>query len=406
MLRKDLKKFDLPDSPGVYSFLGPRKKILYIGKAASIKSRVRSYFAPDIIETRGSQIQKMVSDARSVSWQETDSVLEALILEANLIKKHQPLANVKERDNRSFNYLVITHEDYPRVLIVRGRELFQKWNDKQIKHLFGPFPEGGALREAMKVVRKIFPFRDVCKPDSGKQCFNRQIGLCTGVCEGAIPKKVYLQTIRHITLLFSGKKKMLVTQLEKEMKKYVKVERFEEAQEVQRQIKSLIHIRDVALIRGDIFESRGGDVTPFRIEAYDIAHTAGTETVGVMVVIENGSTKKSDYRMFKVHSVKNDDTGALREVLNRRLEHLEWPSPRLIVIDGGKGHLNAAKKVLFNAGVDIPIVAVVKDECHRPREIIGATTHKSREKEILLANSEAHRFALAYHNKRRRRMLK
>src|SRR3989344_1380146 len=428
MQKENLKNFALPDVPGVYKSLGSKREILYIGMATSLKSRVRSYFASDLVATRGSHIRKMVGDAVAVEWHETDSVLEAMILEANLIKKHQPPANSRDRDNKSFNYLVITREEYPRVLIVRGRELFQKWQEKDIRHLFGPFPAGGSLKAAVKLVRTIFPFRDMCVPGSGKPCFNRQLGLCPGVCEGVVSKRAYAQTIRHIALLFSGKKEKLLEDLKKEMAHASKRQQFEQAVELRRQIGALTHIRDVALIRrdspyqgekcrraeatqllrasADAFESRGGEVHHFRIEAYDIAHTAGTETVGVMTVVEGGEAKKSDYRMFRVRGFKNDDTGALKEILNRRLTHTEWPSPRLIVLDGGKGQLNAARAVLEAVGVSIPTVAVVKDEHHRPREIIGDSSYRiSKERDIIMANSEAHRFALAYHKRRRKLVL-
>lgn len=430
MQKADLSKYELPDVPGVYKFLGEDRVLLYIGMATSLKSRVRSYFAPDLVDGRGAHIVKMVEDARSIEWEATDSVLEAMILEANLIKKYQPPANSRDRDNKSFNYLVITEESFPRVLTVRGRELFQKWEDKDIRHVFGPFPEGGSLKEAVKLVRKIFPFRDTCAPcaecktadflntrhrTSGKNtrhpmsckpCFNRQIGLCPGVCDGSMGKRAYGQVIRHIALLFSGKKGALIESLTKSMTRASRQQHFEEAQAIRRQISALTHIHDVALIRRDAFESKGGDVNQFRIEAYDIAHTSGTETVGVFTVVENGEPKKSDYRMFKVKGFKNDDTGALKEVLSRRLGHAEWPMPRLIVIDGGKGQLNAAARVLADAGVQIPLVAVVKDERHRPREIIGDEGYaETRAREILAANAEAHRFAIAYHKKRRRRAL-
>jgi len=153
MQKSDLKKLKMPDSAGVYLFRGPKKEILYVGKATSLRDRVRSYFSSDIMKSRGGRIQKMIEDSKTVTWEETDSVLEALILEANLIKKHQPPANIRDKDNKSFNYLVITNEDYPRILAVRGRDLFfsskaggQKWNDKDIKHLFGPFPQ--SLKES------------------------------------------------------------------------------------------------------------------------------------------------------------------------------------------------------------------------------------------------------------------
>lgn len=412
MEKKDLSKFNLPDTAGVYMFLGKGGEILYIGKAVSIRARVKSYFTSDLVAARGEHVWKMLKNAIQLTWQETDSVLEALIIEANLIKKHQPKANSRDRDNKSFNYLVITKEEYPRVVVVRGRELFYKWDKNNVKYFFGPFPEGGSLKEALKLVRKIFPFRDTCIPcgtyevGHSRPCFNRQIGLCPGVCDGSISKRAYTQTIRHIALLFSGKKKTLVEKLGGDMKRAVRAERFEEAHELKRQIGALKHIRDVALIRRDAFESRGGDITPVRIEAYDVAHTAGTETVGVMVVVENGEPKKNEYRMFKVLGAKNDDIKALREILNRRFVHHEWPMPKLIVIDGGKGQLNVARKVLEESGVGIPLVAVVKDERHRPREIIGDEPCRSaREREILLANVEAHRFALAYHRRRRKSVI-
>src|SRR3989344_2275170 len=206
MQRDHLKKSKLPDEPGVYMFK-KGKKILYIGKAASLRDRVRSYFSSDLGKGRAPTIVKMVEDADSVDWQTTDSVLEPLIVEANLIKRHQPPANVDEKDNKSFNYVVITKESppaggFPRVLIVRGRELFQNWKKADIKYLFGPFPGGLSLKEALKIVRKIFPFRDKCLPcvalaKQGKfcrPCFNRQIGLCPGVCSGEMSQEEYAKT--------------------------------------------------------------------------------------------------------------------------------------------------------------------------------------------------------------------
>ena len=224
MNKKDITKIKLPDAPGVYIFRDAKKKILYVGKATSLRNRVRSYFNTDIKNTRGPLIVKMLEEAQNVDWTETDSVLEALILEANLIKKHQPDHNTKEKDNKSFNYLVITKEEFPRVLVVRGRELFSDWKEKDVKYLFGPFPNGGALKDAMKIVRKIFPFRDTCVPSDNAQtkskpCFNRQLGLCPGVCSGEVTKTEYAVIMHHIRLLFEGKKPKLLQELERNMKK-------------------------------------------------------------------------------------------------------------------------------------------------------------------------------------------
>jgi excinuclease ABC subunit C len=414
MQKKELGKLKMPDRSGVYMFRGSRREILYVGKATSLRDRVRSYFSSDIVKSRGGRIQKMVGDAKTVTWEETDSVLEALILEANLIKKHQPPANTRDKDNKSFNYLVITDEEYPRVLAVRGRELFQKWDDKDIRHLFGPFPQ--SLKIALKIVRKIFPYRDKCEPCTTSDvargatsdvvqctpCFNRQIGLCPGVCSGDVGKSEYAQTIRNIVLLFSGRKKSLLEKLEKQMAKHAKKEEFEIAAELRRQVHALKHIQDVALIGESYRKSTGGSESSFRIEGYDVAHTSGSNVTGVMTVVVDGEVEKKEYRMFNIRDIANNDIASLKQLLERRLTHPEWQMPRLIVVDGGKAQVNAARKVLDKNGFKIPVVGVVKDERHKPKQILGdkliGATH---EKSILLANSEAHRFSLSKHRRRR-----
>lgn len=404
----DLQKNKLPDSPGVYFFLGPKREILYIGKATSLKARVRSYFTTDVVRTRGPVIQKMVVEAESIDFRQTDSVLEALILEASLIKTHKPTYNSREKDDKSYNYLVITKEDFPRVLTVRGKDLDQKFSAKEIKHLFGPFPEGGLFKEAMKLVRKIFPFRDTCTPygkeekKAARPCFNAQIGLCPGVCSGAVSKREYAQMINHIRLFFEGKKSSLVRELQKEMKEYAKKQEFEKAAQIRKKLFALQHINDVTLLKREVRDlPRGQGV--FRVEAYDIAHTSGKAMVGVMTVVENGEIKKSDYRKFKIKTVEgSNDTAALSEVLSRRLGHDEWRLPNLIVMDGGKAQVNVAHSILVQFGYQIPIVGVVKDERHRARELIGhKASIKEHESSIILANSEAHRFAIGFHRKKR-----
>lgn len=405
MQREDLKKYDLPDEPGIYQFRKGRK-ISYIGKAASLRDRVRSYFAADLAATRGERIVGMVAQADSLKWQRTDSVLEALILEANLIKRHQPPYNVDEKDNKSFNYLVITKEDFPRVVVVRGRELFQKWNNRDIKHVFGPFPHGGSLQEALKIVRKIFPFRDQkCTPCgtgknmSCKPCFNRQIGLCPGVCTGEMGKEEYGKVVRNIRELFSGNFKGLKRSLARDMKAASAAEDFEKAGTLRRQVSALEHIRDVSLIKNDAISSGGGA----RVEAFDVAHTSGTETVAVMTVVNNGEMIKDAYRKFKIHTSGNNDVAALKEALSRRLGHSEWPLPRVLVVDGAAAQVNAARKILRDAGVEIPIVGVVKNESHKPERLIGdKRAIEAYERDILLANSEAHRFGIAWHRKKLR----
>lgn len=398
----------LPDSPGVYVFKRG-KNILYIGKATSLCDRVRSYFNKDIVSTRSPLISKMISEFDKIDHIKTDSVLEALILEAHLIKKYQPDANIAQKDNKSFNFVVITKEDFPRVLTVRSRELLIN-NPYDIAYSFGPFPNGGQLREALKLVRKLFPYRDKCVPASElkekqipKPCFNRQIGLCPGVCSGEVTKAEYAKQIKNIILFFEGEKKSLVKNLEKQMKEYAREKNFEKAGQVKKTIFALNHIQDVSLIKDDFTNNAGLDSKDtFRIESYDIAHMSGQNVVGVMTVVEDGEINKSEYRKFRIKENPGvNDTKALKEVLERRLGHIEWKFPNLIVVDGGKAQINAINEILKKNNQDIPVVSVVKDERHKAREILGDKRWLKYEKEIILSNSEAHRYAIGFHKQLR-----
>lgn len=406
--KKLLKK--LPDSPGVYFFVGKDNNILYIGKATSLKDRVRSYFNKDIVNTRSPLVTKMLNEFETIDFTKTDSVLEALVLEAHLIKKHQPEANIKEKDNKSFNFVVITKEDFPRVLVLRGRELlnshFLKDSNYEIAYSFGPFPNGTQLKAALKIVRKMFPYRDKCEPMSGKPCFNRQIGLCPGVCTGEITKESYAKQIENIKLFFEGNKKQILKNLEKQMKSFAREKKFEEANITKRTLFTINHIQDVSLIKDPVVENthyRAGAIdSEFRIESYDIAHMSGQNVVGVMTVVEDGEIKKSDYRKFKIKDNPGvNDTKALSEVLTRRLAHIEWRFPDLIVVDGGVAQKNAVIRILKENKHDIPVVSVVKDDRHKAREILGDKKWLKYEREILLSNAEAHRYAIGFHKQLR-----
>jgi len=402
MKKEILKKLKLPDKPGVY-FFKHKNQILYIGKATSLRDRTKSYFSNDLINTRGPLIVDMVAKASKLEWQETDSVLEALILEANLIKKHQPKHNTDGKSDKSFNYVCITREKLPKVIIVRGKEI-KNMASSYLK-IFGPYPNGGQLKEALKIARKIFPFLD----DKSKNYieFYKQINLIPDLND----TKLYKQNIKNIILFFSGKKQQIFRNLKKEMNEYSKTREFEKAGEIKRQLFALQHINDVALIKSsdvvaDVGILQGSSLTPAtqtRIEAYDIAHMGGKNMVGVMVVVEDGEVNKNEYRKFKIRTQDDaNDTGALKEVLERRLAHTEWIYPALVVVDGGVAQINATKKVLNKIKSNIPIVSVLKDEKHKPKAIMGDEKMGLKyKKEILLANSEAHRFAIAYHKKTR-----
>lgn len=428
----EIDQLNLPDTPGVYFFLGdpktaskksrsdepflPSKKgsreILYIGKATSLKDRVKSYFGPDLIATRGPLLVDMVFKAKEIQWQETDSVLEAMLLEVELIKEHQPYFNTKEKDNKSFLLVGITDEAFPRVVTFRKKDLLDpsvsllRTINYQLSISFGPYPRSSQLKIALKIIRKIFPYRDEkCVPNQGRACFNYSIGLCPGVCIGRISEKEYAKTIAHIELFLSGKKKALVETLTREMSTLAKKQEFEEAGKIKHTLFALEHIQDVALIGDDSVPTMGALGKPFRIESYDVAHTSGKDVVGVMTVMVNGEVEKSEYRKFKLSVEKNDDVGALKEILTRRLAHTEWQAPDLVVVDGGKAQLRVARTLVTPVFPEAGIVSVVKNEKHRPSHLLGDTTlGVKHRKAILLANSESHRFGIKYHRKIRGRM--
>jgi excinuclease ABC subunit C len=398
MNSQDLRKFKISNKPGVYFFL-KKDKILYIGKATSLKDRVKSYFGKDLINTRGPLILDMVTLSTSIEWQETDSVLEALILEANLIKKHQPKYNTKEKDNKSFNYVCITRDPIPKVLVIRGRNIDLK-NKKlstlnfQLSTYYGPFPNGMQLKESMRIIRKIFPYVDDQSSKKNNIIFYKQLHLT--------PNNIleYKNNIKNLKLFFEGKKKRIIFSLKKEMKACSKSKDFEHAARIRDQIFALSHINDVALIKDEAY---GSPTSIYRIEAYDIAHMSGKNMVGVMTVIENGEVAKNEYRKFIIKSQSgSNDTGALEEVLSRRLRHTEWGLPSMIVVDGSTAQINIAKQVLSRYQFDIPVCSVVKDERHKPKAIMGdSDLIKKYKKEILLSNNEAHRFAITFHKLKR-----
>jgi excinuclease UvrABC nuclease subunit len=416
MQRADLKKHNLPDVPGVYLFKQGRK-VLYVGKATSLRDRVRSYFDDDLIATRGPRLVDMVTKADRISYETTPTVLEALVREAALIRKHRPPANAEGNDDRTFLYAVITQEDIPRVLAVRGKDIdfkSKKVNDGQkLKALYGPFPSGAQLREGLRLIRRIFPFFDTAKPVSadGKQHkahieFNAQLRQYPRTFD----RKEYRNTIRHVMLYLSGRGKELRVKLNRDMRLAAKEERFEDAAQLRRQLFALDHIQDVSLIKDENRYPQNSAVegnSGYRIEAYDTAHLSGTNAIGVMTVVEDGRPVKREYRTFNIRGVKkNDDIASLKEVLSRRLNHPEWQLPKVIVVDGGTTQKKAAESVLKDVGVSISIVAVVKDEHHRPREVIGARLAHISEADAVLANAEAHRFSLARHRRARSRNLR
>ena len=410
MQKSELRKSNLPDVPGVYLFKQGRN-VLYVGKATSLRDRVRSYFDDDLIATRGPRIVDMVTKADRVAFEPTPTVLEALVREAALIKKYHPAANVDGKDDKTFLYAIITDEEIPRVLAVRGKDIdFVKGRVESMKYkgIYGPFPSGAQLREGLRLIRRIFPFFDTPKPvgtrskhQAAKIEFNTQIGQYPR----AFDARDYRRTIRKVMLFLSGRGKELRAALEKEMRNAAADERFEDAATARRELFALDHIQDVSLVKDEYRDDERS--AGKRIEAYDTAHLSGTNAVGVMTVVVDGAPVKKEYRTFNIRGVqKNDDIASLKEVLARRLNHPEWPLPGVIVVDGGRTQKKAAEAALAEAGIAVPVASVVKDERHRPREVIGARAAGITEADAVLANAEAHRFSLARHRAARSRPLR
>lgn len=390
---------ELPKTPGVYFFIGPNNEILYIGKATTLKSRVQSYFSKDILEKRGPVIEKMVLDATNINYQETDSVLEALILEANLIKKHQPRYNTKEKSDKSFVYLIITAEDIPRLIIKREKDFLEKKVTEKIKYSFGPFRSRSSLEDILKIVRKIFPFFTRKNSYNEKSNLYKQIGLLPNL---SVSVEDYKKDIKNIADFFSGKKKTIIKNLEKEMKLHAKNLEFEKAEIVKRKVFALRHTNDVTLLDSDGEKYFSETI---RIEAYDVAHLAGENMGGVMTVVENGEVNKQEYRKFTINSFKGiDDNRALREVLERRFRHPEWTFPNYIVTDGGIAQKRTAEKVLreFNLSDQIKVIGARKNKQHKVEALLGQKDSIEKyKKHFILANSEAHNFSLAFHKQKR-----
>lgn len=384
---------NLPKTPGVYIMKGVKGEILYIGKAVNLRRRVSSYF----LRSHDYRIEKLVSLIKKIDYQKTDSGLEALILESELIKKHQPPYNVLEKDDKSFLYVEITKEKFPRVLLIRGKDKTK--NGK----FYGPFISSSSLREALKIIRRIFPYSiHESKKVFNRPCFDYSINQCPGTCIGAISQKDYAKTIRNIKLFFSGKKHQILKSLEKEMKQASKELEFEKAEKIRRQIFALKHIEDTAFISDSDVKNHPLSVNRYRIEGYDISNISGASAVGSMVVFTNGQPDKNEYRKFKIKTVKGpDDTGMLKEVLSRRFEHKDWVFPSLILIDGGAGQVNAAKSVLAEYKIKIPVFGIAKGPERKRNDIIGILPKGVEKKTLIQVRDEAHRFAISYHKKLR-----
>lgn len=423
-LRDKLKT--LPAEPGVYFHRDADKKIIYIGKAAVLKNRVMSYFQN---KHRDPKTRLLVADIADTEWITVGSEVEALFLESEFIKRYKPKFNIDLKDDKNWLYVKISADEFPVVSYVR-----RPLDDKA--HYYGPFTSSDALRRAMRMLRKVFPYiTHINWPKRG--CLQYHLGLCPGPEEGAITAILYRRNIRQLELYLKGEQTKLMGQLEHDMQKAAKQKNFEAAA---RHRDQLMDLRSFSkqMIFGDkeAFDlTRDQALTglaerlelaslPRRIEAYDISHLGGVDNVASMVVFTDGVSNRDDYRRFKMNLAGNNDVGHMREVILRRFSPknlAEWPKPDLLVIDGGQPQLAAALSVLDSLGLNIPAIGLAK----REEEIIRRrsdspkvdaahfeddawiTTNQRFESIILPSSShilqllqrvrdEAHRFAITY----------
>lgn len=346
------------------------------------------------------------------------SELEALLLEANLIKKHIPPFNVRWVDSKAYPFIKITIKDsFPAVLQAR-------YIDDPKALYFGPYPNITEVRKILKLVRRIFPFVSV-KKHPKRICLYYHLGLCPcpQVFDNNEVQKTYKRNIRYLARFLEGKKELLVKELEKQMQNAAKSELFEEASLLKKQIEaiSLItrpirrpseyiinpnlvedEVKEALLRLEDVLTKEGIQVSELsRIECYDISNIAGKQGTGSLVVFTNGRKDKSQYRRFKIHLRETpNDVGMMKEVLQRRTARKDWPLPNLIVVDGGAQQLGIAKHVLKEKGLNIPAIGLAKklEEIYiGPSKIVRLQKDDTALQLLQRIRDEAHRFALHYH---------
>jgi excinuclease ABC subunit C len=442
-----IKQLNIPKNPGSYQFKNIKNEIIYIGKAVNLNSRVLSYWRKSADHTPAKF--SMMKKIRSVEWIETDSEIEALLLESNLIKKHQPQYNVTLRDDKRYVYIKVSvDEEWPRIFLVRKFDKSGKF--------FGPFVSTEAVRETLKVVRKIWPYRS-CSRLPKKTCLYYRINKCPGCCEDLVDRKEYKKTIRQIVLFLEGKKKQVVKDIEKEIKMLISPLRGEEHSQginsrkgcdakITETDRRLVNLKFQLINLKKILEGSGvlslidkyaTDVVelakilslpkvPNRIEGYDISNILGKHAVGSMVVFNDGEANKSEYRKFKIKIVDDDagDVWMLHEVLSRRFKRIidkdpKWLAPDLMIIDGGKQQLNVVVRLLKKFKLDIPVLSISKgqglrssvapDKIFFPGEKVALELPLSSPALHIIkrVRDESHRFAVKYHRElRSRRWLK
>ncbi len=362
---------DLPSEPGVYFHKNTGGEIIYVGKAAVLRNRVRQYFQKS--RSRDPKTEALVAEIADVDWMVVDSELEALFLEAEMVRRYMPRYNILLRDDKSMAYIRINYDDdHPTVSTTR-RPL-----DDGARY-FGPYLSVQGVRLALKLLRRIFPFATRKIPGQKRATLHYHLGLDPGLEEGKTSLEAYRANLRKLMSVIEGRRKSIEKQLEKEMKQYAKVSRFEEAAKIRNQLFALQRLSRQVIFSDKEFMDISKDHAlnelvdllrlpdfPRRIEGYDISHMQGTDVVASMVVFTNGVTNKGEYRKFKTKIDHNNDFYNMHETITRRFSDKNrkaWGLPSFVLIDGGKGQLEAAIRARDAAGCDkIPFIGLAKRE--------------------------------------------
>ncbi len=426
---KEYAAVHVPVNPGVYIFWH-KSKPLYVGKAANLRKRVSSYFRANASD----KVRQLRNEAEYIEFRIMRSDIEALVTEANLIKRYMPKFNVLMRDDKNYFYVAITQEQFPRIYIAhqleRDRAGKVKLKNVHAEYI-GPFTSGSALKEALMFLRGVFPYC-TCREQHKRPCLNSQIGRCPGYCcyhtihdtHNTKQKEEYNANIKNSIAILSGRGQKLLKELNYAMWDAVKKQEFEKAAELRDTIASIenifahkgiarrrpVHTRHMLhwqKIERVLQTLLGVDSPIRRAEGYDISNISGTQATGSMVVFINGKPDKNEYRMFKIKTVgQPDDVAMHREVMRRRLARRDWPRPDMIVIDGGKPQLNAVQKELRPGNSDIYLTALAKREEELFIEGKGEPQRlDSLPPEVKFffqqVRDESHRFAKRYHHKLR-----
>jgi excinuclease ABC subunit C len=336
-----------------------------VGKAKNLKNRLLSYKQLNELSPR---IREMVSQAKWLSWQILDSELEALLVEAELINTYQPPFNILLKDDKSPLYIMITKEEWPRVLRVRKRDAQKK---NLAGEVFGPFTSSYKVSEVLKIARHIFPWCNARREKKMRRCFYNHLGLCPGVCTDEISRADYLAILKDLTLFLRGKKNAVKKSLQTSLKERAKNEQYEQAAKIRDQLQAIEEVTSQSMtLRQDLFlpslvAEKNQDALiklskilhdylgvpanfPLqRLEGYDVSNTSGKLAVVSMVVMTAGQMDKSEYKYFNIKTLETpNDFAMLKEALLRRSKHDEWRAPDLLVIDGGRGQVGKVWRAL------------------------------------------------------------